>query len=295
VDIGAFERQATPTVTGIVLNTTTLAPANFGPSGFTVTATFDGTMDTSVQPLVSFPVEPINGTLTFNSSSWINSTQWVAKYDVANSGVSLPNVDLRITGGMNLDGTTQTQFDAPDAFNIAMTTATVSSFVVNDGAMQRSRLTKIVVNFASPVNAATLAAVGGITLTRTAATSSGTVGTSVNASNGLTVNPATGMVTSVTLTFANVANAGVESGSLADGRWRLAIPSLSYQSTLNDPTLRRIFGDADNNGTVDGSDFSAFGNAFGSTVAGSPYDADNNGTIDGNDLAQFGNRFSLTL
>ncbi|CAN5338607.1 hypothetical protein BH11PLA2_BH11PLA2_37150 [soil metagenome] len=294
VDIGAFERQVTPAVTGIALNTTTLTVANVGPSGFTVTATFNGEMDTSVQPLVSFPLEPVNGTLTFNSGTWLNSTQWVAKYDVANSGVNLPNVDLRITGGKNFDGTTQTQFDAPDAFSIVMQAA-MTGFIVNDGAVQRSRIMKIVVNFPSPVDAATLAALGGISLTRTAAVSGGTVGTIVSASNGLIVGPAIGMVNSVTLTFANLSNAGIENSSLTDGRWRLAIPSLSYQSDLNDPALRKIFGDADANGTVNGADLVAFGNAFASAGAGLPFDVDNNGTVNGADLVSFGNRFGVTL
>ena len=150
-------------------------------------------------------------------------------------------------------------------------------------------------NFASPVNAATLQAAGAITLTRTAATSNGTVGTVVNTSNGLIVSPTTGSVTSVTLTFANVVNNGVENQSLADGRWRLAIPSLGYQSGLNDPTLRRLFGDSNNDGTVDGTDFGNFGSVFGQTLANSPFDFNGDGTVDGTDFAQFGARFGLTL
>ena len=49
--------------------------------------------------------------------------------------------------------------------------------------------------------------------------------------------------------------------------------------------------------TVDGTvDFAAFGNAFGTTVANSPFDFDNNGNIDGTvDFAAFGNRFGVTL
>src|SRR5439155_10415877 len=99
--------------------------------------------------------------------------------------------------------------------------------------------------------------------------------------NGLIVSPASGTGSSITLTFANVVNAGVESGSLADGRWRLAIPSASYQSALNDPTLRRLYGDSNNDGTVDGTDFGFFGAVFGTTpgVGNSPFDFNNDGTI----------------
>ena len=62
------------------------------------------------------------------------------------------------------------------------------------------------------------------------------------------------MVTTLTLTFANVLTTAIEYGSLADGRWQLAIPYLSYTSPLNDVNLRRLFGDVDSNGTVQASD-----------------------------------------
>ncbi len=73
------------------------------------------------------------------------------------------------------------------------------------------------------------------------------------------------------LTFSNAngnaASPGVESGSLADGRWQLAIPTLNYLNPLNGTCIRRLFGDFDGNGTVDGSaDFAAFGNRFGITL-----------------------------
>ena len=82
---------------------------------------------------------------------------------------------------------------------------------------------------------------------------------------------------------------------LADGRWQLAIPYLRFTSALNDPTLRRLFGDSINDATVDGTDFGDFGNSFGQTVANSPFDINADGTIDGTDFAQFGNRFGVTL
>src|SRR5439155_7298509 len=137
---------------------------------------------------------------------------------------------------------------------------TVNSLSVNGGAVQRSRLTSLAVNFSSPVDAATLTGLGAIALTRTAGGPGTVVQTGASGANGrITVSPASGSVNSVTLTFDNAngsgVSAGVENGSLADGRWRLAIPSLGYQSTLNDPTLRRFFGDSNNDGTVDGTDF----------------------------------------
>src|SRR5439155_21852296 len=111
----------------------------------------------------------------------------------------------------------------------------------------------------------------------------------------LLISPATGMVTSLALTFANVNNTAINYGSLADGRWRLSIPSLNYQSGLNDPNLRRFFGDSNNDGTVDGTDFGDFGAVFAQTLANSPFDFNTDGTVDGTDFAEFGARFGLTL
>ena len=121
-------------------------------------------------------------------------------------------------------------------------------------------------NFANPVDAAQFQTVGAVALVRTVATSTGTVGTAVDNTNGLIVSPATGLVTSITLTFSNVVNAGINNGSLADGRWQLAIPPAGFTSTADDPTLRRLFGDSNNDGTVDGTDFGDFGNSFGLTL-----------------------------
>ncbi len=101
----------------------------------------------------------------------------------------------------------------------------------------------------------------------------------------------------LTLTFENITTAGVEYGSLADGRWQLAIPSLGFTSTEGDTNLRRLFGDINNDGTVSGNpDFAAFGSVFGNTLIGSPFDFNNDGTIDGStDFAAFGSRFGVTL
>lgn len=174
--------------------------------------------------------------------------------------------------------------------------ATVSSIVINSGAIQRSRITTITVNLSSAVDASAFAAAGAVTLTRLASSGVGLpIGHVVNSTNGLVVSPASGMTTTLTLTFANVVNAGVDNSSLADGRWQLALNPISFTSNDTVPAqqIRRIFGDANGDGTVDGTDFSNFGTAFGNP--GVAFDFDNNGTIDGNDFSEFGNRFGRTV
>jgi Ca2+-binding RTX toxin-like protein len=165
----------------------------------------------------------------------------------------------------------------------------VNGLIVNGGAVQRSRLTQVEVTFFAPVDAATLAAPGAVTFTRTA----GGPGTVVDTSSGLIVTPSAGTVSGITFTFANVVNAGVQNASLADGRWQLAIPSLSYQSPLNDLNLHRLFGDIDGDGDVDAQDFGAFRAAFGS--GNLAFDFDGDGDVDAADFGQFRARFGSSV
>jgi hypothetical protein len=184
----------------------------------------------------------------------------------------------------------------------AVSPPVVTGFMVNGGAQQRSRLTTITVNFAAAVDVAQFQTLGAVSLTR--ANPSG--GPTVNTSNGLIVAPATGTQSSITLTFANVVNAGIQNRSLTDGYWTLAVAPAGYSFTSTNldavPQLHRLFGDINNDKTVDGSDFGVFGTQFGTTpgldtsgIGISGFDVNNDGTIDGTDFGEFGNRFGLTL
>ena len=181
---------------------------------------------------------------------------------------------------------------------------TVTNISVNQGANQRSRLTTIALTFDQPVNATNFTTLGAIQLQRTKATFTGSVGTLVQtgatgSSGRILVSPDSGTTTLLTLTFDNADGApilpGVGYGSLTDGRWQLSIPSIGYSSAFNDPILRRLFGDSNNDGLVDASDYAMFGNSFGQSSIDAAYDFDSDGTVDASDFAQFGNRFGITL
>lgn len=173
----------------------------------------------------------------------------------------------------------------------------VTGFVVNDGDTQRSRLTKVVVNFANPVDLAVLSVPGAVFFTRTGVPTNNVepLGTVVDMNNGLLISPASGFGSSITLTFSNIDNTGIDFGSLSDGRWQLSIPSASYTSpnTPVDVQLRRLFGNFDNDTTVGGTDF-GFYPPFGAAV-NSPFDFDNNSDVSASDFSEFGNRFGFTL
>ena len=331
--VGSFPGTSTITVTvtdpgGLSAQTTFVVTVTAGASVTSIDSTSaNGTYATgqSINVRVNFSESvTLSGgnlvvTLDSGGSATITpftGTSAIGVYTIA-VGQTSPDLNvtaLSLTGGATLvnSGGAAASLTLP-ASNLASNAnlivnppppTTVTFFTVNDGETQRSRLTTITLNFNNPINAANYTALGAIKLTRTRATSLGTVGTIVQtgatgANGRILVSPATGTTTSLTLTFDNASGAqtttGVEYGSLADGRWQMTIPSLGYTSTLNDPTLRRLFGDFNNDGTVDGTDFSQFGATFGQTVANSPFDFNGDGTVDGIDFAQFGNRFGITL
>lgn len=166
---------------------------------------------------------------------------------------------------------------------------------INDGAAQRSRVTSITVTFSTAVTFAP----GAFILTQGASTLSSI------ASGGILVNSAlVGTQTLATLTF-DSAIAGVEYGSLADGNWTLTVVAANVTATGGtpmtanylQPNIKRLFGDFDGNGTVEGSiDFPAFGLDFYNSVPNSPFDYDGNGIVEGSiDFPAFGARFNQTL
>lgn len=183
---------------------------------------------------------------------------------------------------------------------------TVMDISVNGGAIQRSRVTEIIVTFSGAVSPSGFSGVGDIKLTRYVSTPSGTVGTIVQTgatgANGLITVSQPGPTNQLALTFSNAdassVTDGVEYQSLSDGRWELTIPSAgSYASgqpfAPSPPVIHRLFGDIDGNTTVDGTDFGFFP-PFGAVV-NNPFDWDNNSDFGGGDFGEFGNRFGLTL
>ena len=199
--------------------------------------------------------------------------------------------------------------------NVVIPPTTVSLVTIDAGAMQHSRLTTITVSFATPIQVSTLTGLGAITLTRTDTTRTGgvigtVVQTGATGANGrITISPSSGVVSSITLTFSNAdgsgISAGVEYGSLADGYWQLAIPSLGYISQAGSSTLFRLFGDINGDSTVTaGGDQIVFDSAFGTTYDpndlnngyNAAFDFNGDGTITaGGDQTPFHTRFGVTL
>jgi VCBS repeat-containing protein len=195
------------------------------------------------------------------------------------------------------DGFTYKANDGTADSNVATVSLTVTAVPdvarveVNQGAVQRSRVTQIAVTFDSVVTLLP----GAFTLTR--------------ASDGLGVGMINVTTTTVggrtvaTLTFAGV---GTEFGSLADGRWTLTVVAANVRGSNGatmaaDSTtgLTRLFGDADGDGDVDSLDEAKFNAAFGRKLGQAGYvsyfDFDQDGRIDPKDRTQFRQRLGTRV
>jgi uncharacterized delta-60 repeat protein len=187
---------------------------------------------------------------------------------------------------------------------------TTAAAQVNDGSVQRSRVTSLTVRFSSQVTFSGAAA-DAFSLVRIG-------GGAVNfVANATVVNGGT------VVTLNGFSGPETEFGSLRDGRYTLTAlasqisaggqtldgdadgtPGGDYVSPPdtylgNGLRLYRLFGDANGDGVVDPVDLNQFRMAFNS-ISGSPFylaflDADHDGVVDAFDLDQFRSRFNVNV
>jgi len=173
---------------------------------------------------------------------------------------------------------------------------------VNDGSAQRSVVTKLSVTFDQIV---TLPASPADAFQLKRASDNQIVALSAAVNQGAT--------TSVTLTFTG---GPLNGASLADGRYTLTVFAGQVSNAngvldgnadgtggddyvqVGGPSspskLFRLFGDADGDGDVDGTDFAAFRDAFGSS-SNLAFDSDGDGDVDAVDFGQFRQRFGSSV
>lgn len=157
----------------------------------------------------------------------------------------------------------------------------VSSIVVDDGSVQRSRVRTIDVSFNQVV-----------TLPGNPADAFQLVRTDTMPNDTVTLNAAVSTVgsqTKVTLSFSGPATDNV---SLADGRFTLTVlaaqvngPSGAMPANVTN-NLHRLFGDADGDATVTSADFVAFRLAFLNPTV-TAFDQNNDGAVDSTDFLAF--------
>jgi hypothetical protein len=176
--------------------------------------------------------------------------------------------------------------------------AQVTDAKVNDGSIQRSRVTSLTISFNTLVNFSGAVA-NAFTLTRVGG---GAVAFSASA---------TVVAGGTVVTLDNFSGSEIESGSLRDGRYTLTALASQISNAagqLNGGTnftfgdaqvLFRLFGDVNGDQTVNGFDLGFFRNAFGTQSGDSNYlsylDINGDGVINGFDLGQFRTRFGTML
>jgi hypothetical protein len=179
----------------------------------------------------------------------------------------------------------------------------VQSVVVNNGAVQRSRVTALAVTFD-----------GHVTLPGSPATAFNLTRADAAVPTLVAAVDDTGATTVVNLSFTG--NTAVDFGSLADGRYTLTIFASQVSNVggkldgnadgaggdnyilIGDPAvapkLFRLFGDADGNNIIDLLDFAAFRAAFNPNY-NSIFDFDSSGTVDLLDFNQFRQRYGMSV
>jgi hypothetical protein len=277
----------------IFRNTAPAAEAN-GPysvaSGDTVPLSSMGTFDPEGDPLTFLWDLDNDGTFGETGPGALrgNETGPSPTFNAAGAPGGANPITLRVFDSLG-------EFD-DDTAVVNVGTSTVTSILVNSGAVQRSRVTSVTVVFNSVVNFASVVAAA-FTLARQGGSGVNFTATAMNV----------GGHTEVTLN--NFTGAQAEFGSLTDGRYTLT--ALASQITNLDGNgdgtpgddftlvgtpangLFRLFGDADGNATVNSTDFAAFRTFFG--LGASIFDFTGDGLTNSNDFAEFRKRFGITL
>jgi hypothetical protein len=232
------------------------------------------------------------------------TAQIVTPMNASQGTVSLnANGGFTYTPAAGFTGVATFTYRTNDAVNNSAP-ATVSILVgpkvavqVNDGSVQRSRVTSLQVTFAGIVTFGTTQPGQAFTLTKDVGGTPTAVPfnvTSIDYSTGATI-----------VTISAFSGTLTDFGSLSDGRYTLT--TLASQVSINGQPLAsdvafqffRFFGDSSGDANVNGLDLSFFRNAFGSSAGDanflSYFDFNGDGVINGLDLGQFRTRFGSTL
>lgn len=175
----------------------------------------------------------------------------------------------------------------------------VNSVQVNDGSMQRSQVTQLLLTFSRAVDTVDAGAF------------------SLSIVNSVGIIPSLNVAWSVGNTVATItfSGAGVIAGSIADGRYRLELDATKLHDNTggildgngdglsgggySGSEFHRLFGDFNGNGTVDTSDrdlfFAALGSSTGDAGYNTMFDFNGDGRIDFIDYAHFRRRNGMSV
>ena len=85
---------------------------NLGTAAFAVRIVYDAAMNTNLNPMVTFTPD-VASTLTFDRawSWWTSDRTFVARYDVADADVNVPNISIAVTSARDATGNVQTAYN----------------------------------------------------------------------------------------------------------------------------------------------------------------------------------------
>ncbi len=106
---------------------------------FSLTIAYNAIMDTSIAPVITFPLDdPTQAALTFVSGSWADGQTFVANYDITNSGETLLNIDVAVADAQSSNGNSQNDALFEGVFVVDFIAPEALSITCVEGALNRS-------------------------------------------------------------------------------------------------------------------------------------------------------------
>lgn len=136
-----YPDQRQPEVIEVIPNYYLITEQDTGVASFSLTINYDEPMDTSLLPVVTFPVEdPMVNFLTYNAThtGWVDQKTYKVAYDVSGFIGSLDNIDVQVAGCEDTIGNLQEEYLHEDLYSINTNTSIVDSVHTNPAVITRA-------------------------------------------------------------------------------------------------------------------------------------------------------------
>jgi hypothetical protein len=108
-----------PELSLLLADTYNVGEANVAANAFELIVIFDEPMQTNAAPVIDFPTEnPSNLTYSSSSSAWLNSTTFLATFNVSAPLVATENIDVRISEAFDAAGNALESTIVADHFDV---------------------------------------------------------------------------------------------------------------------------------------------------------------------------------
>ena len=138
----SYWEDDTTDLTSVDANMDYISSIDTGVGAFSIICIYDRPMDTLLSPTVSFPNEnPLLISLSVNNdlTGWNDEFTYVAYYDVIDEGEVLYNIDVEVSGGIDLNGFIPDGIVMLDEFSIDMVEPNVVSITPSVDTVKREQ------------------------------------------------------------------------------------------------------------------------------------------------------------